>query len=157
MKQFRLKYLIYLMFFLCLSCSIKEKKKNYCLKKAEYFPLLKMLVPESAIKLYIEDKDSVLQKKVNLEKANKILFYSVKEKDRKEFHLVTPQIKSFKIENGVITVSVLTSYFRPNIYIDGIRSKNKWSPEQIKKVIENDIGLIFDKDTILIKNCNCKI
>jgi len=153
MKQLQIKHLLYLLIFLFISCNVKE---NYCLKKAEYFSLSKMLVPESAIKLYIQDKDSVLQKRVNLETAKKILFYSVKEKDRNQFHLVTPQIKSFQINNGIITISVLTAYFRPNIYIDGVRKKNKWTHEQIKKVIENDIGIIFDKDTILIKNCNCK-
>ncbi|GEM_PF-1375576 len=156
MKQLQIKHLLYLLIFLFISCYLKEKKENYCLKKAEYFPLSKMLVPESAIKLYIQDRDSVLQKRVNLETAKKILFYSVKEKDRNQFHLVTPQIKSFQINNGIITISVLTAYFRPNIYIDGVRQKNKWTHEQIKKVIENDIGIIFDKDTILIKNCNCK-
>lgn len=151
-----MKSIFYIFFFLCLSCNVEQKKQNYCLKKAEYFPLTKMLVPESSIKLYIEDKDGILQKKVNLETAKNILFYSVKEKDRNNFHLITPQIKSFKIENGIITIPVLTAYFRPNIYIDGIRRKNEWSSEQIKKVIEGDVGIIFDNDTILIKNCNCK-
>ncbi|WP_433780691.1 hypothetical protein [Flavobacterium anhuiense] len=150
-----MRKLIFLFLLVCLSCNKSQFKKSYCLKKAEYFAQLDMLVPESAIKLYIEDKDSVLQKKVNLEKTEKILFYKIKEKDRNLFHLVKPEIKSFKIESGIITIPVLTAYFRPDIYINGVRSKNIWTSAQIQEVIGDEIGLIIEKDTILIRRCNC--
>lgn len=150
-----MKKIFFLSIILCIACSKVKPKKNYCLKKAEYFSNLDLLVPESSILLYIYDQDSLLQKKVNLENVRKIIFFAVKEEHRKIFHLVTPRIKSFKIEKSVVIVPVLTTYFRPDVFIDGVRSKNKWSSKQIQEIIENDIGLVFEKDTVVVKKCSC--
>lgn len=148
-----MKKIIFLVL-LCISCNEKPKPADYCVKKTVYTSQLRMLVPESAIEVYIEDENHILRDKYPLDKLRKVLFYSIKKEDRDYFHLISAQVEPFKIEKGIIDIPILTAYFRPNIYIHGVKRENKWSPDQIQKVLGGDIGLVFDKDTVRVKACD---
>ncbi|MDN3675294.1 hypothetical protein QWY99_19870 [Flavobacterium branchiarum] len=145
------KYIILAL--LCLSCNVKSKKDEPCVQKMEYFPLLDMLVPESAIVVYVDDKEGYLQKKISFKKLKEVILYSIKEEDRRYFRIAIPESILDKVEDNTIIFSISTNYFRPDILIDDVRRENKWTPEQIQKAIEGDIGFVFKKDTIRVKMC----
>ncbi|WP_268847865.1 hypothetical protein [Flavobacterium aestivum] len=139
---------------LCICCNEKPKLDDYCVTKIEYSPQLKMMVPQGAIMVYIEDKNHILRDKCPLDKLTKVIFYSIKENSDCDFHLIKYQVEPFKIENNIIHLTILTARFWPDIYINGVRSENKWTPQQIQKVLKGDIGLVFEKDTVRVKACN---
>ncbi|MBS7230356.1 hypothetical protein KHA90_04910 [Flavobacterium psychroterrae] len=138
---------------LCLSCNLKNEKEEPCVKKMEYFALLNMLIPESAIVVHVEDKDEFLQKKLSFKKLKEVILYSIKEEDRRYFRVAIPESILDKVEHNTIIFTISTNYFRPDILIDDVRRENKWTPEQIQKAIEGDIGFVFEKDTIRVKMC----
>jgi hypothetical protein len=137
---------------LCISCNVKSKKEDSCITKIEYISQLDMLVPESSINVYIEDKEGILQVKFAFKELRSVIMYSIKEEDRQYFHSYPDLIPS-KTEKDIVTLTILTFYFHPDAFIHGVRKENKWTPEQIQKAIEGDIGLVFDKDTIMVKMC----
>ncbi|MDN3675295.1 hypothetical protein QWY99_19875 [Flavobacterium branchiarum] len=144
------KYIILVL--LCVSCNLKPKKEDPCVTKIEYISQLDMLVPESAINVYIEDKEGFLQEKLAFKELKGVILYSIKEENREDFHSYPDLIPS-KTDNNIVILKILTAYFHPNIYIKGVRRENKWTPEQIQKAIDGDIGFVFEKDTIRVKKC----
>lgn len=144
---------IIILVFLCVSCNVKPKIEDSCITKIEYISQLDMLVPESAINVYIEDKDDLLQGKLAFKELKSVIFYSIKEEDREYFRILSPDLIPSKTDNNIVILKVLTFYFHPDAFIHGVRIKNKWTPEQIQKAIEGDVGFVFEKDTIRVKMC----
>ncbi|NRS90789.1 hypothetical protein HNQ02_003736 [Flavobacterium sp. 7E] len=140
---------------LCLSCNVKSKKEFPCVTKMEYMPFLAQstYTPEYTIKIYVEDNEEILQKKIGFKKLKNIILYSIKVDDRGDFRLYDLESIYDKNKNNILVFKIFTSYFVPNIYINGIKKENKWMPQQIQKAIEGDVGFVFEKDTIRVKMC----
>lgn len=127
---------------LCISCNSKLKQEKFCLKKIWYHSQKEMLVP-SVIKIKIEDNNDIISKKIKSGKLTNIILYSIKKEDRVFFS----KWDKFKKDKNSITIEVITSFF------DSERT-HKWTSKEIEKAIRGDVGLVFDKDTIVIKNCD---
>ena len=145
------KIILLVLFFL--SCNVKPKKEEPCIKKMEYISQLKMLVPEAALNVYIEDKDGSLKGKVNSKELKSVIFYTIKQEDREYFRLYEPNLIASNTDKNIFILKMVTAYFYPKVYIHGVIKEKKWTPEQIQKAIEGDIGFVFEKDTIIVKMC----
>ncbi|MBS7231738.1 hypothetical protein KHA90_11940 [Flavobacterium psychroterrae] len=144
---------IIVLILLCVSCNLKSKKEEPCVIKMEYISQLDMLVPESVINVYIEDKEGFLQGKLSFKKLQDVILYSVREEEKDYFHLLSPYLIPSKTDKNIVILKVATFFFRPNVFIHGVRRENKWTPEQIQKAITGDVGFVFEKDTIRVKMC----
>jgi hypothetical protein len=81
-------------------------------------------------------------------KLKNVILYSVKENDRKFLHLIPFGTgKQFKLENSIITLPIITTLFEKDL-------GNTLTNQEIQKRIIGDVGLVFDRDTIIIKKCD---
>ena len=81
-------------------------------------------------------------------KLKNVILYSVKENDRKFLYLTSFGTgKQFKIENTIITLPIITTLFEKDL-------GNTLTNQEIQKRIIGDVGLVFDRDTIIIKKCD---
>lgn len=132
---------------LCISCNTKSKQDNFFVKKICYRSQKERLIP-SVIEIKIEDDKGIIFKKVESGKLKNIILYSIKEEDRYFFNIVPFGVgNQFKKEDNLITFYVFTSFF-------DTERKPKLTRKEIEKAITGDVGLIYDKDTIVVKNCN---
>ncbi|MFQ6602328.1 hypothetical protein [Flavobacterium sp. C3NV] len=128
------------------SCKYYKSDDNFCLKKIAYVNQRLKLI-HSIIEIQIEDSNGILEKKLMSGKLKNVILYSVKESDRKYYYL-TPfgTGKQFKIQNNLIIIPLITTLFEDDL-------GNKLSDAEIQEKIKGDVGLTFDKDTIIIKGC----
>ena len=131
---------------LWLSCNQKKSQDNFCLKNIEYINQREKLIP-SIVKIQIEDVNRFLEKKMLKGKLKNVILYSINETDRKFLYLTSFRTgKQFKIENSIITLPIITTLFEKDL-------GNTLSNQEIQKRITGDVGLVFDRDTIIIKQC----
>jgi hypothetical protein len=138
---------IFILSLLCISCNTKSKQDNFCVKKIWYHSQKERLIP-SVIEIKIEDDKGIIFKKVESGKLKNIILYSIKKEDRYFFNIEPFGVgNQFKKEDNLITFYVFTSFF-------DTERKPKLTPKEIEKAITGDVGLIFDKDIIVVKSCN---
>ena len=129
-----------------MSCNQKKSQDDFCLKNIEYINQREKLTP-SIVKIQIEDVNRSLEKRMLLGKLKNVILYAVKETDRKFLYLTSFGTgKQFKIENSIITLPIITTLFEKDL-------GNTLSNQEINKRITGDVGLVFDRDTIIIKQC----
>ena len=129
-----------------MSCNQKKSQDDFCLKNIEYINQREKLTP-SIVKIQIEDVNRSLEKRMLLGKLKNVILYAVKETDRKFLYLTSFGTgKQFKIENSIITLPIITTLFEKDL-------GNTLSNQEINKRITGDVGLVIDRDTIIIKQC----
>ncbi|WP_264544535.1 MULTISPECIES: hypothetical protein [Flavobacterium] len=105
----------------------------------------------SVININTTINDYELQKKIDNNQLKRVFFYSIK----KEFRDYFVFFKTIKKEDGLYDFKILTSFFDANRSFNNYKIEHrKWSKEEIEKTIKGDIGLIFENDTIILKDCN---
>ncbi|HQZ25318.1 MAG TPA: hypothetical protein PLD18_08465 [Flavobacterium sp.] len=141
------KFIILFIVAIVMSCNQKKSQDIFCLKKIEYINQREKIIP-SIVEIQIEDVNRFLEKKILSGKLKNVILYSLKETDR-NFLYLTPfgTGKQFKIENSIITLPIITTLFEKDL-------GNTLSNQEINKRINGDVGLVFDRDTIIIKQCN---
>jgi hypothetical protein len=141
------KFIILFIVAIVMSCNQKKSQDIFCLKKIEYINQREKLIP-SIVEIQIEDVNRFLEKKMLSGKLKNVILYSLKETDRKFLHLIPFGTgKQFKIENSIITLPITTTLFEKEL-------GNTLSNKEIQKRITGDVGLVFDRDTIIIKQCD---
>jgi hypothetical protein len=142
MKKFGILILAFIF-----SCNQYKSNDSFCLKKIEYVNQRQKLIA-SIVKIQIEDSNDVLKEKMMQGKLKDVILYSIEKDDRKFFYL-TPfgTGKQFKIENGVIILPIITTLFENDL-------GNKLSNKEIQQKLNGKVGLVFGKDTIVIKKCD---
>lgn len=144
-----------ILFLLCLvSCNSKTNQQtatpNVCIDMIwNYESANKSNQPYVGIKIKIED--SLTFKKIESGKLNNIFLYNLDKRYSQFFKLESFGIgRQFEKAGSFFTFKIQTFIFSgsPNNYL------SKWSNENIKKVFDGDIGLIFDKDTMRIHHCD---
>lgn len=143
---------ILLILILVVSCnSDKKVKPIVCIDLIQYYEPPRHNMTQSSILIDIEVKDSSLSKKLESGQLKGIVFSSKKKEDRVFLYtdLFKPPIKK---ENKFSFV-IRTNYFRPNISDIKNHKKREWESDEVLKALNGDIGLVFDKDTILAKSC----
>ena len=133
---------VLILMLLCISCNTKSKQEKFCLQKIWYHSQKGVLAP-SIIKIKIGDNNDVISKKIESGKLTNIILYSIKKEDRGFFL----KWDKFKKDKNSTTIEVITSFF------DSERI-HKWTTKEIEKAITGDVGLVFDKDTVVIKKCD---
>lgn len=140
------KLIILFIVAIVMSCNKKKSQDIFCLKKIEYINQREKIIP-SIVKIQIEDVNRFLEKRMLLGELKNVILYSVKENDRKFLYLTSFGTgKQFKIENSMITLPIITTLFEKDL-------GNTLSNQEIQKRITGDVGLVFDRDTIIIKQC----
>ena len=137
-------YILLTLALIFLSCNSKLKQEDGCIKKIWFKSRKQELIP-SLVKIEIEIYNISLTKKVESGKLENIILYSVKKEDRPYF------IKGdyYEIKNNLLTLQLVTSYFDSE-------KVHKWTSEEIKKVINGDVGFVFKNDTLKLKLCDKK-
>ncbi|WP_264531884.1 hypothetical protein [Flavobacterium sp. N502540] len=143
-----MKKLIIAIIILSISCGQKKSSENFCIKKIEYVDQRQKLIP-SIVKIQIEDLNGTLKQKVMTGQLKNIILYSIKKNDRKYFYLTSfASGKQFKIiDEKLISLPIITTLFENDL-------GNKLSNQEIQKKLDGEVGLVFNKDTIIIKKCN---
>jgi hypothetical protein len=142
------KLIILFIVAIVMSCNQKKSHNNFCLKNIEYINQREKLIP-SIVNIQIEDNDGFLIKKIVSGKLKTVFLCPVKKKERKFFYLMSYDTgKQFKVENNIIILPILiATYFEDELKI-------KLSNQEIGKRITGDVGLVFERDTIIIKKCD---
>ena len=102
-------------------------------------------LPYVGIKLKIEDSSTL--KKIEGGKLSNIILYNLDKKYSQFFKLESFGIgRQFKKKGSFLMFKIQTFIFSgsPNNYLA------KWADDDIEKVFQGEIGLVFDKDTIFI-------
>ncbi|KIA99247.1 hypothetical protein OA93_06360 [Flavobacterium sp. KMS] len=104
--------------------------------------------PTVNFKIRIED--TIISKKIKSGKLNDIVLYNLDKQYSDFVHLEPFEIgRQFTENNNIFSFKILTVLFAnsPN------KNRRRWTPEEIKKTIQGDVGLVFEKDTIRVKMC----
>ncbi|RUT71281.1 hypothetical protein D0817_05210 [Flavobacterium cupreum] len=140
------KNIILIFIIFIFSCKNYKSYDKYCIKKIEFINQSRNLIP-SIVKIQIEDSNDSLKNLLALGKLKKVILYSVKANDRDFFYLAPFGTgKQFNIEGEVINLSLMTTLYEKEF-------GNRLSDIEIEKKVNGDIGLVVDKDTIVIKKC----
>ncbi len=128
---------------LLFSCSKKNNLEQICIKSLSYESRKYELIPD-LIRINIEDKNHQLVKRLSMYKeVDKVTFYSLPLSDR-EYFLGGSIITS----KDSITIQATTSFFNSE------RGRKKWTSKEVENLLLKDsIGLIFNKDTLIVKRC----
>lgn len=146
MTDIRINIIIILIIITLFGC---QEYKKICLNKIEYISQKESLVP-SVININTTINDYDLQKKIDNNQLKRVFFYSIK----KEFRDYFVFFKTIKKEDGIYDFKILTSFFDANRSFNNYKTeRNKWKKEEIEKILNGDVGLIFENDTIILKNC----
>lgn len=108
---------------------------------------------QPSVLINIKVDDSVLLKKLETGKLTNLFLFSIKKEDR---HFVYYETWRRPIKTGnIFSFVIWTNYFGPNDL--NIKHHRKiWSSDKIKKVLDGDIGLVFNHDTIVLKHIENK-
>ncbi|QSB25624.1 hypothetical protein [Flavobacterium sp. CLA17] len=140
------KNIILIFIIFIFSCKHYKSYDKYCIKKIDFINQSRNLIP-SIVKIQIEDSNDSLKNLLALGKFKKVILYSVKANDRDFFHLAPFGTgKQFSIEGEVINLSLMTTLYEKEF-------GNRLSDIEIEEKVNGDIGLVIDKDTIVIKKC----
>lgn len=140
-----MKYYSLIIAFLFLACNTENKK--LCIEKIDYNGNPKSLGTPSLL-IRLRDDSGKQIKKIETGKLTKVLLFSLKENEREYFFLDQGMFNQYKKDKNTIDIKLLTAFF-----IDTPFRKHTWTPTEIQKKIEGDIGLVFEKDTIRVKMC----
>jgi hypothetical protein len=148
MKIKKMKHIFFLIVYLFLSCNESAKSEIYYLKKVSFIDQKQQLIP-SLIRIEFTDPKKVLLKSIEEGKLKNVFLYSISKEDRNYFHYLNEtKIKlKHKTNKDQIILTLETSYF------DSERN-HKWKKSEIEKILETDIGLVIEKDTVRLKIVN---
>jgi hypothetical protein len=106
---------------------------------------------QPSVLISIKVEDSLVCKKLESGQLNGLVIYSIKKENRNRFFYNTGKLPVKKGNN--FSFVMRTSYFSPNISDIKNHKTREWQSNDIVKALSGDVGLIFNKDTILATSC----
>jgi hypothetical protein len=135
-----------------ISCNPNKKVKPIvCIGLIQYYEPPSRNMNQPSILINIKVEDSSVCKKLEGGQLNGLVIYSIKKEDRNRFFYNTGKLPIKKGNN--YSFVLWTSYFSPNISDIENNKRREWESDDIIKALSGDVGLIFDKDTILATSC----
>ncbi|MBC7439734.1 MAG: hypothetical protein H7250_07105 [Flavobacterium sp.] len=134
---------LFLVAFVVFGCNKKTSNKAVCITSLTYKSRKLQLIPD-LIRINISDSNQNLTKKLSSYNfADQVFFYSMPENQREYF--IGGSIISTK---DLVTIQVTTSFFNSE------HGRKVWKSNEVEKLLLQDsIGLLIGKDTIIIKSC----
>lgn len=146
------KLLIFLILFSCNSKPNKSAKLELpiiCIEEIGYHEERYSPSPP-AIFFTCKITDSIISKKMEKSELTQVFLYSMGKEDQRSV--------GYNIRDKVYKKGNSFSFFiRTAVFaIDQDKRFKKWKDEEIKKILDGDVGLVFRQDTIRIKGCTNK-
>lgn len=146
------KLVFFLILFSCNSKSnqpVKLELPIICIEKIGYHEERYSPSPP-AIFFTCSITDSIISKKMEKSELTQVFLYSMNKEDQ--------QYVGYNVRDKVYKKGNLFSFFvRTAVFATNSDKRFKqWKDEEIKKILDGDIGLVFGQDTIRVKGCTNK-
>ncbi|MBS7229754.1 hypothetical protein KHA90_01845 [Flavobacterium psychroterrae] len=151
-KKYNLITELIIIFLLVTSCNnktVEVTKPIVCVNQIWYHED-KHSLGSPTVNFTIKIEDTIISKKIKSGKLNDIVMYNLDKQYSDFVHLEPFEIgRQFTEKKNIFSFKILTVLFAhsPN------KNRHRWTPEEIKKAIQGDVGLVFKKDTIRVKMC----
>ncbi|NRS90790.1 hypothetical protein HNQ02_003737 [Flavobacterium sp. 7E] len=149
-----MKKILFLLIFITSCNQDMNVQPTACINLIRYYEPSKHNILEPSVLIRIKVKDSSVYKKLERGELKRLIMYSIKKEDQDRFLYNTskPLIK----EGNNFSFIIYTSYFMSNVKYRKNHEEREWEPEKIIKALDGNIGLVFEKDTILATSCGNK-
>ncbi|PBI82764.1 hypothetical protein BSF41_47250 [Flavobacterium sp. ACN2] len=144
------KMLVFLLLFSCNSKSDKPVKlelPTICITEIGYHEARYSPSPP-AVFFTFKITDSIISKRIEKNKLTQVFLYSMSKEDQEHFHF-NAMDKVYKNRENSYSFFVRTAVFS----VTSVRKNKKWKNDEIKKILNGDVGLVFGLDTIRVKSC----
>jgi len=143
------KMLFFLLLFSCNSKSNKPTKLEspiICIEEIGYHEA-RYSPSAPAIFFTFNVTDSIISKKIAKNEMTQAFLYSMSKDDQRVVSY-DPRVKIIKKGNS------FSFFMRTAVFsITSVRKSKKWNNDEIEKILNGDIGLVFGVDTIRVKGC----
>lgn len=128
--------------YLVVSCKKESNAPEYCANSLEY-KCNKFTLTSDVLKLHILDKQNYIFKRFKSKQIDNVLFFGTSIKEEAYF------VDAYLIPSkDSLTVQFGSGYFRPEY------GRKQWTSKEVENLLLKDsIGLVLNKDTIIIRKC----
>lgn len=117
----------------------------------QYYEPPRRNMSQPSVLINIKVEDTLVYQKLERGQLNGLVIHSVKKEDRNHFFYNTGKLPVKK--GNIFSFVMWTSYFSPNVIDIKNHKRREWESDDIIKTLSGDVGLIFNKDTILATSC----
>lgn len=146
-----MKKILLILIFVTSCNSDKSVQPTVCIDLIRYYEPPKRNMNQPSVAITIKVNDSSVCKRLERGELKHLIIYSIKKEDRNRFFY--SNWDSPIRDGNNFSFVIWINYFMSNVTYMKNHKKREWESDEVLKALNGDIGLVFDKDTILAKSC----